>query len=248
MAKVDLRNSFYNCSELSELDALLADLQNTVSPGATGVASNTSVYGSLNKTRQSPARESPISRSDSYTSKSGTYGKTQQTPTGTRSPGYAQYGGPGYSSAPGTVEKQRTFNNNLSELDTLLQDLSISQELNQSKYANVSGENGMNGSFNGTYNGSGGSPANYSRPSSAQNTLSRPPVDSLLEELNAGDVIYTGPKKVTITVKETKTETSFPGDTELVSTHRSVTQTPPAASSATRELDDLMASLSDFKV
>ncbi|KAK9696427.1 LIM domain [Popillia japonica] len=276
---------FRNLKEWEQyLNALLADLQNTVSPGATNIGGSTSGYGSLNKTRQSPARESPISRSDSYTSKSGTYGKTQQTSTGSRSPGGVQYatpelfllqgtygktqqtstgsrspGGvqyatPGYSSTPGTTEK-RTFNNNLSELDTLLQDLSISQELNQSRYANVSGEHAVNGSFNGTYNGSGGSPANYSRPSSAQNTLNRPPVDSLLEELNAGDVIYSGPKKVTITcntysitVKETKTETSFPGETELVSTHRSVTHTPPAASSATRELDDLMASLSDFKV
>lgn len=52
------------------LDALLADLQNTVSPGATNIGGSTSGYGSLNKTRQSPARESPISRSDSYTSKS----------------------------------------------------------------------------------------------------------------------------------------------------------------------------------
>lgn len=62
-------------------------------------------------------------------------------------------------------------------------------------------------------------------------------------------MIYTGPKKVTITVKETKTETGFPGDTELISTHiTTATHAPPAASSATRELDDLMASLSDFKV
>lgn len=61
-------------------------------------------------------------------------------------------------------------------------------------------------------------------------------------------MIYSGPRKVTITVKETKTETGYPGDTELISTHVSAVQTPPAASSATRELDDLMASLSDFKV
>ena len=62
------------------------------------------------------------------------------------------------------------------------------------------------------------------------------------------EMIYSGPRKVTITVKETKTETGYPGDTELISTHVSAVQTPPAASSATRELDDLMASLSDFKV
>lgn len=62
------------------------------------------------------------------------------------------------------------------------------------------------------------------------------------------EVIYSGPKKVTITVKETKTETGCPGSTELVSTHVTTTSHAPAASSATRELDDLMATLSDFKV
>lgn len=56
-------------------------------------------------------------------------------------------------------------------------------------------------------------------------------------------MIYAGPKKVVITVKETKTETGFPGETELVSAHAT-----RAASSATRELDDLMASLSNIKV
>lgn len=115
----------------------------------------------------------------------GTYGKPQTTP-GSRSPAYGnQHGGTyGSSSAPGGGDK-RTFNSNLSELDTLLQDLS------NAKYANNSfgsTENGINGgSLNGTYNGSGGrSPANYSRPSSAQSTLNRPSVDSLLDELNAG--------------------------------------------------------------
>nr|XP_022912529.1 paxillin-like [Onthophagus taurus] len=169
----------------------------------------------------------------------GTFGKSSET----RSPGYGQPTQP--SSGYGTAER-RPFNNNLSELDTLLQDLSNSPELHQNRYANVGIENGANGSYNGTYSGSGGrSPANYSsRPSSAQNTLGRPPVDSLLDQLNAGEVIYTGPKKVTITVKETKTETGFPGETELIS--RDVTRVH--TSSATRELDDLMASLSDFKV
>jgi hypothetical protein len=130
-----------------------------------------------------------------YVSLQGTYGKTQPT-SGPRSPGYGQHG---YTSGPASGEK-RTFNNNLSELDTLLQDLS------SSRYANTSGttpafwhflmfltnfvsivENGMNGSLNGggAYNGSGGlSPGTNSRPSSAQSTLNRPTVDSLLEKLN----------------------------------------------------------------
>ncbi|XP_008192951.1 paxillin isoform X2 [Tribolium castaneum] len=214
----------------AEFDALLADLQNTVSPGG----GSSSGYGSLNASRdgRQSGAESPASRVDSYGVRSGTYGKTQPT-SGARTPGY------GYGSGPGAGEK-RTFNNNLSELDTLLQDLS------NSRYGNIS-ENGMNGTLNGsTYNGSGGlSP--HSRPSSAQSTLNRRTVDSLLEELNPGEVIYAGPKKVTITVKETKTETGYPGETELISSHIS-TSTAPAASTATRELDDLMASLSGIKV
>ena len=60
-------------------------------------------------------------------------------------------------------------------------------------------------------------------------------------------MIYTGPKKVVITVKETKPETGFPGETELISTEVTASH-PSAASSATRELDDLMASLSNIKV
>ncbi|XP_063907699.1 leupaxin isoform X1 [Zophobas morio] len=223
------------------LNALLADLQNTVSPGS--VSGGSSGYGSLNTsrtTRQSPSCESPAPKVDSYSVRSGTYGKTQP-PSGPRSPGYGQHGGVGYGSGQTPTEK-RTVNNNLSELDILLQDLS------NPRYATTS-ENGMNGTLNGgTYNGSGGlSPATHSRPSSAQSTLNRRTVDSLLEELNSGDVIYTGPKKVTITVKETKTETGYPGETELISSHVT-TSTAPAASSATRELDYLMASLSGIKV
>lgn len=54
------------------------------------------------------------------------------------------------------------------------------------KFLGVFTENGMNGTLNGSaYNGSGGlSP--HSRPSSAQSTLNRRTVDSLLEELNPG--------------------------------------------------------------
>ncbi|CAH1154186.1 unnamed protein product [Phaedon cochleariae] len=140
--------------------------------------------------------------------------------------------------------EKRSFNNNLDELDSLLLDLS-------SRYNTPTPSDNMNGS--GIYhNGSSGgrSPASYSysRPTSAQSTSNRPSVDSLLEELSStGDVIYTGPKKVVITVKETKTETGFPGETELISSHVTTTQVP-AASTATRELDDLMASLSNAKV
>ncbi|XP_076253215.1 paxillin isoform X4 [Rhynchophorus ferrugineus] len=235
------------------LNALLADLQNTVS-GTGGVHSNLSAgYGSLNPPKSGP-RHSPVSdgtvyKADGYETKSGTYGRTQPTSVN-RSYG-AISGGGGYVSSGiggGANEKRPHANNNLSELDSLLENLS------NSRYANMP-ENGLNGTtplpsggYNVGYGGSGGrSPASYSRPSSAQNTLNRPSVDDLLNELNQGDVIYTGPKKVVITVKETKTETGFPGETELISSHVTATQVP-AASSATRELDDLMASLSNIKV
>ncbi|XP_050509329.1 paxillin isoform X1 [Diabrotica virgifera virgifera] len=214
------------------LDALLADLQNTVS-GSSGIGSNYSGYGQRN-VRYSPDSDGHYSKTDSYSVKSGSYGKVPPN-SGNRSPSYGLNATAGHS-ASSTMEK-RPFNNNLDELDSLLQDLSNSRQ--------HASEN-MNGShYNGAIADYGGrSSANYSRPSSAQSTLNRPSVDSLLDELNSGDVIYTGPKKVVITVKETKTETGYPGETELISSH--VTHT--AASSATRELDDLMASLSNIKV
>nr|XP_023025601.1 paxillin-like [Leptinotarsa decemlineata] len=161
------------------LDALLADLQNTVS-GSTGVGSNYSGYGQR-VTRQSPSEiESHVLKSDSYGVKSGSYGKNQPPTSDMRSPGYGIRGS--HSSEPSTMEKQRAFNNNLDELDSLLLDLS-------SKYGTSTPDNmnGSGGNYNGSLHESGGrSPANYSRPSSAQSTLNRPSVDSLLDELNSG--------------------------------------------------------------
>ncbi|CAH0555769.1 unnamed protein product [Brassicogethes aeneus] len=233
------------------LNALLADLQNTIHSGS-GLNSSSPGYGSLKKTsRQSPGAESPISQVQGYTVKSSTptstYGKTQPS-AGRKSPGsYGSGGSPGYGSLPSAPvnEKQKAYNN-LSELDTWKCIDILPRKIVL--------ENGMNGTLNGSYNGSEArSPVGgvMSRPTSAQSTLNRPTVDSLLNELaeyeNSGDVIYAGPKKVVITVKETKTETGFPGETELISQH--VVQThAPAASSATRELDDLMADLSNIKV
>ncbi|XP_066245808.1 leupaxin-like isoform X2 [Euwallacea similis] len=236
-------------------NALLADLQNTVSGG-----SNHAGYGSLNspRGRQTPVSDTPLSKSQIHGVNAGTYGKTQPV-SGTR--GYSSTGGSGYGGTGaigGSGDKRRPGNNSLQELDNLLEDLS------NSKYANMQ-ENGLNGSAGpgslGYVDGYGSgtrSPASYSRPSSAQNSLNRPSsaqslrsqnslnrpsVDDLLDELDHGDVIYEGPKKVVITVKETKTETGFPGETDLISSH-----TTRTASSATRELDDLMASLSNIKV
>lgn len=67
-------------------------------------------------------------------------------------------------------------------------------------------------------------------------------------------MIYAGPRQVTITVKETKTETTGIPVPNEISSHATDSYSSasrisgPAASSATKELDDLMASLSDFKV
>ncbi|KAF5298160.1 hypothetical protein FQA39_LY02584 [Lamprigera yunnana] len=240
----DVETKLTTSGNFEDLDALLADLQNTVTPSASGIGSSTTGYGSLNgprAPRHSPISENYTTKTDMYEIRSGTYGKTQPS-SGSRSPAKPLQGAYEHNHISINAVPDKRFNNNLSELDTLLQDLS------NARYANTADV--INGSVNGTYNGSGGrSPATYSRPSSAQSTLNRPSVDSLLEELNAGEVIYTGPKKVTITVKETKTETGYPGDVELVSSHITTSHhAPPAASTATRELDDLMASLSDFKV
>ncbi|XP_065156116.1 leupaxin isoform X2 [Atheta coriaria] len=218
--------------------ALLADLQNTVQPAGSGHAHTGSSpgYGSV-KAKHSPVTtEIPMTRSDSYSSRSGNYGRTQPPTSGGRS--------------PVVPAKPKQFNNNLSELENLLQDLSTTNELNgsttTSMYGNTSGgSNGANGST--YYNSGANSPAAYygSRPGSQ--ATNRPTVDSLLEELNGGEVIYSGPKRVTITVKETKTETDFPSESELI--QQTYTQSKaPAASTATKELDDLMDSLSEIKV
>lgn len=58
------------------------------------------------------------------------YGKTQPG-CAPRSPGYTQHDGSGYGT--NQITEKRTFNNNLSELDNLLHDLS------NSRYANTSG-------------------------------------------------------------------------------------------------------------
>lgn len=60
-----------------------------------------------------------------------------------------------------------------------------------------------------------------------------------------------GGKHVTITVRETKTERINPTNDSYQDIDRYIVKSnsmAPRASSATKELDDLMASLSDFKV
>nr|CAH7746129.1 unnamed protein product [Callosobruchus chinensis] len=213
------------------LDALLADLQNTVS-GGIGSPYGYGSTGSVRSTTRSPDSDGYASRTELYGPKSlqGSYGRSPVPPSSSgRSPsaGFGTHSHPG--GHPGETQDQAQYGHG--------------PQGHHIQYGGTDNMNGSAGHYNGSLRDSGAkSPAQYSRPSSAQSTVNRPSVDSLLDELNSGEVIYTGPKKVTITVKETKTETGFPGETELISSHVTTTHTP-AASTATRELDDLMASL-----
>ncbi|XP_045475431.1 leupaxin isoform X2 [Harmonia axyridis] len=228
------RRKFRSLSDWERyLNALLADLQNTV-PGSLS-------HNSSRISKHTPVN-TPKSRNESFQSahegaNSPLYSKVSYEKTRTvsdsKSPSYASSANNHYV-PPQPQRRPGGYNDNLLELDNLLQDLS------SSRYANLS-DHGMNGSRNSSLNGSGPK-SPLSRPSSAQSTLNRPAVDSL----DSGEVIYTGPQKVTITVKETITETGLPGETELISSEVT-TSKAPAASKATRELEELMASLTTSK-
>nr|CAD7404478.1 unnamed protein product [Timema poppensis] len=141
--------------------------------------------------------------------------------------------------------KMASLNNNLSELDTLLHDLSNARyagyterrgEIYYSMESEGTNVNYSNGTPTGTLSG---------RPPSSQESRIRPSVDSLLDELNTavpnGDMPDGRYHTTTINYLES-TKSDHVG--------------PPlggasggtGASSATKELDDLMASLSDFKI
>ncbi|XP_045111266.1 paxillin-like isoform X5 [Portunus trituberculatus] len=123
--------------------------------------------------------------------------------------------------------KSSALNNNLSELDTLLEDL------NHARYSGFK-EPVTNGAVNG----------------------SRPSVDSLLDELNSVDTNnhevvehHTVHKEFTTTHQTLPSRAPPPQVTPVpVAVSRPAAPSQASASSATKELDDLMASLSDFKV
>uniref|UniRef100_A0A182TEH6 Uncharacterized protein n=1 Tax=Anopheles melas TaxID=34690 RepID=A0A182TEH6_9DIPT len=140
---------------------------------------------------------------------------------------------------------QTSASGNLSELDSLLQDLS------SARYGNVAEKQPSNAIVT--------SPSPYA----INDSIKRPSVDSLLEELSNAhsNPIYAVPhgnqnanqpgRQVTITVRETTTEklTGTPSaqyQNQLY--QQQLAQNESHTSSATKELDDLMASLSDFKV
>ncbi|XP_033230185.1 paxillin isoform X7 [Belonocnema kinseyi] len=213
--------------------ALLADLQNTVSPEST-----TPGYGSLNGTRShtTTGYKSCDNRSSPLLSQSPTYQNREAIEEAIVKSGSASY------NQTGSGGKMPSLNNNLSELDTLLQDLS------NARYNAHAQDRDSRAS-----NGSGISPTLRS-PSSL--TASRPTVDSLLEELSTavpnGD--YPPEGRVKVTVQETTTEVEPANGYNSASPYgrsdfdQNCAVNGHMASNATKELDDLMASLSEFKI
>ncbi|XP_063702192.1 leupaxin isoform X2 [Culicoides brevitarsis] len=244
------------------LDALLADLQNTV-PGQNNTLpsqikahnlQNSSGYGSLNGVKKPVQSPSPTP----YQSKLESPTLVSQTQNGSLPRSAANHHHSPYSnnnSLPRstTPHTPQPAAGNLSELDSLLEDLS------NARYNNSLAEkHHSTGYTNGTQ-----SPTTYNFES-----VKRPSVDSLLDELSNAHTspLYALPntpktpdgqkpgRQVTITVRETTTEkirgTPSPGYiNHSAIANSSLSQKPSAyTSSATKELDDLMASLSDFKV
>ncbi|VVC41957.1 Hypothetical protein CINCED_3A007962 [Cinara cedri] len=213
---------------MDDLDALLADLQSTiqrtnksnggVSGGINGGVSGgvNGGYGVINGVRSrlpsagSPVMHSPVQPPPEYSTV-----RTHKIERSTSNPAVRQELSPTQPKNEFKSSKMTSsLNNNLSELDTLLQDLS------NSRYADKKFVNGDS----------------YSIPKKTSKIPTRPSVDSLLDELDSS--ISSKSNKGQLVSKMMMQETTS-------TTTRTVC---PTASSATRELDDLMASLSDFKV
>nr|BAB33159.2 paxillin [Drosophila melanogaster] len=239
------------------LDALLADLQNSV-PGQPQQPQPQ--YGTVQPKHQALQQQQFVDNTPGYgslRSKAQPQVYQEHYSVETRSPtaGHDFNGSsttPGYANQGSLPRQAAGASTGLSELDSLLQDL---QKIDV--------------------------PVNYSTPVSKYNTMNsyatveeRPSVDSLLNELDNAH-IYAVPngsahksptpgRHVTITVRETKTEKLTGPDGPVGTVEEQIVQqkdsyTPNHAvpgqqvhqaytSQATKELDDLMASLSDFKV
>ncbi|CAH0604375.1 unnamed protein product [Chrysodeixis includens] len=264
--------------------ALLADLQNSINPGArVGSPGGRSSPGGRTA---SPGRtSSPLGRGSSpgrLSSPGGSLNSPSSTGYGSingsrnissdyikpASPTYqntsslhekvvpikynttpASYGSHTTNYSTGQAGYGRTGRGNLTELDTLLDDLSNARYGNYVDKSHTYERNVTDG---------------YARTNGATSPASsRPTVDSLLDQLSAdlpngrsstspvppstgGTLPRPGTKQVTVTVQETVVEPA--------QSQQQPAPTAPAvrhhhhASNATKELDDLMASLSDFKV
>jgi paxillin len=203
---------------MEDLDALLADLQNTVVPSANGntyknVDNSTSGYGCLKGVKKKEQQYGANNDNELYNVQQKVIYSNSST---ARNPG----------------------GNNLNELDSLLNDLS------NARYGRNQQNNGVS--------------------QDVVDQIQRPSVDTLLDELNVRSTspVYAVPhdekpkagRHVTITVKQTTTERVEGSPSQLLQSQNVSynTSSAPAlthnASSATKELDDLMASLSDFKI
>ncbi|XP_060800471.1 paxillin isoform X2 [Amyelois transitella] len=274
LKSTDWRKYFTDFS--AYLDALLADLQNSINPGGrvgspgartASPGGRSSPGRTASPGRISPGRlsspggslSSPTSTgygsingsrnisSDYHKPASPTYQNTSSVhekviPVKYNSSQYGNQAGYGSQSAG----YGRTQRGNLSELDTLLDDLS----------------NARYGSYDKNYADRNGAGDGYARTNGATSPASsRPTVDSLLDQLSAdipngrastspvppsGSLPRPGTKQVTVTVQETVVEPAQAQQQPptTVAPHRPHYH----ASNATKELDDLMASLSDFKV
>ncbi|XP_032576034.1 leupaxin isoform X5 [Drosophila sechellia] len=240
-----------------KIDALLADLQNSV-PGQPQQPQPQ--YGTVQPKHQPLQQQQFVDNTPGYGSLRGkaqpqVYQEHYSVETRSPTAGHDFNGSsttPGYANQGSLPRQAAGANTGLSELDSLLQDL---QKIDV--------------------------PVNYSTPVSKYNTMNsyatveeRPSVDSLLNELDNAH-IYAVPngsahksptpgRHVTITVRETKTEKLTGPDGPVGTVEEQIVQqkdsyTPNHAvpgqqvhqaytSQATKELDDLMASLSDFKV
>ncbi|XP_043644764.1 leupaxin isoform X3 [Drosophila teissieri] len=246
-----------NYGDYDNLDALLADLQNSV-PGQPQQPQPQ--YGTVQPKHQPLQQQQFVDNTPGYGSLRGkaqpqVYQEHYSVETRSPTAGHDFNGSSttsGYVNQGSLPRQAAGATTGLSELDSLLQDL---QKIDV--------------------------PVNYSTPVSKYNTMNsyatveeRPTMDSLLNELDNAH-IYAVPngsahksptpgRHVTITVRETKTEKLTGPDGPVGTVEEQVVQqkdsyTPNHAvpgqqvhqaytSQATKELDDLMASLSDFKV
>ncbi|XP_076340202.1 leupaxin-like isoform X2 [Tachypleus tridentatus] len=214
--------------------ALLADLQNTT------VHLNHS--GSGYQSSPPPLEDNPVYSQPSVVDRGSPIYQNQQVireVTMTTTPIF-----PECSLSP---KQDVSLENNLSELDTLLEDL------NSARFMTYPGTKGYQyqSTVNGPSNPVPTSPRYHNISPSGSTSSSGiqdvgPSVESLLDELqNAVPETIKQPTPVLTqtTHCETVTAVNYPSSAGHYST-----STTPMASSATKELDDLMASLSDFKL
>ncbi|XP_054720610.1 paxillin-like [Uloborus diversus] len=218
---------------MEDLDALLADLQNQTQ---------------LNLSSACPTSPSGNSYAAVMSHGPRPANATVTTTTVTTSERYTEYlnGAPddqpiyqnqqSIKSAMNEKSSKPHFASNLSELDSLLEDL------NSSRYANYPNKKSYESPSYNIYN-------NETIPHKlASNGVSepiRPTVDSLLDELQSS--LPDTPKHSSVKYSQSTQSPMINSVSSYPPHPQTVDAAAPAASSATKELDDLMASLSDFK-